>query len=737
MKQLLLLLLVIGGILHSTTGYAQDTKDWTMIVFLVGSNLESGDNAGTNDIAEMMSVPNTSNANILVLTGGANKEGWRTPKAYEIKDGEQIELDFVAPNTSMSSPENLTAFIDYSITNYPSRRQFVDMWNHGMAIRGYGHDEVSDTQFSISQVKSAIAATSFITNGGLFDLIGFDACLMATLEAQYTLKEYGEYFVASEEEEPGHGWDYQPIVEAMQANGTDFTGADLGYVVVDGFQAQAQDQSSTAITLSVSDLFEIDNLVAKLEILFNKIEEDGKSRILQQARGKSQEYAKNISSPVYSEDMVDIADLAKKIKALDPALMPEADSVLVAIGRTVLYEIHDSARPQSTGMTMYLPHNVLVDPDIANSFIAATYTPLPYATTLENFVTNVYVPAATSDNTPPSGTSTEIDGFNGGGTSSSGRSSATGGVFSAILVNHASDLEQVQVVLVEEFAGMPNEFIILGSTFPDTSIFVSEEEEIFGYEFDGLWLGINGFPAYISDLHEYELENEEGEVEIFTQIHIPALLNPTDTSIGREIMISYRYDEEFNITLESIMPESFDVNGIRIPGKERIQLEAGDVVQLTYESFNEVTDEEFFVIDDDAIIIIENGNEDLMLEYDDLAVGDYRIGYLLQDHSQNDTLIFDDNIFSVITDAVVNNFVDNNISMYPNPANVDLTIENENFTSGSYSIRLLDVNGRQVYQGQFDRQQATVPTSALPSGVYAVELIYGQKIYTDKVVISH
>lgn len=72
-----------------------------------------------------------------------------------------------------------------------------------------------------------------------------------------------------------------------------------------------------------------------------------------------------------------------------------------------------------------------------------------------------------------------------------------------------------------------------------------------------------------------------------------------------------------------------------IPGKERINLQPGDVVHLNYKSFNEVTDEEIFVIDDDAIITIENGNEDLMLDYDDLFEGTYRIGYLIEDHSQS------------------------------------------------------------------------------------------------------
>ncbi|MCR5235609.1 MAG: hypothetical protein K6E34_00220 [Lachnospiraceae bacterium] len=38
---------------------------------------------------------------------------------------------------------------------------------------------------------------------GHFDFIGFDACLMATVETAYMLSPYADYMIASEEFEPG------------------------------------------------------------------------------------------------------------------------------------------------------------------------------------------------------------------------------------------------------------------------------------------------------------------------------------------------------------------------------------------------------------------------------------------------------------------------------------------------------------------------------------------------------
>ncbi|WP_020570360.1 clostripain-related cysteine peptidase [Neolewinella persica] len=738
MRNLFFFLALLGAGLSSTATYAQETKNWTLIVYLVGSDLESGFGAGSTDMTEMMSISNTSNVNIVVLTGASKKDGWRTTKSYLIKDGVRTDLSFVAPSpTAMSSPENLTAFINWSVTNYPATNYFLTMWNHGMSIRGYGHDEVANKQFSVTQVGEAIAATNYVQTGNKFELIGFDACLMANLEAQLPLKDYGKYLVASEETEPGHGWDYAPIVRAMQQTEFDWNGFDIGYEVVDGFIAQGiAENSGPTTTLSVTDLTALDGLRDKLELLIAKIKQEGKHRSLQQARAVAQEYSQSLTDPQQSEDVVDIGDLMKKLKVKDPSLAAEADAVLTELGKVVLYERHSSGRPNSTGLTMFIPHNIMVDTSQAGFFVRETYAPLQFSNPIRDYITTDYFTAVAADQTPPSGQQEDNFGNIWGG--QNGSVNKMDNPISAIRVNHASDLEEVRVVLVEEFPGMPDEFIILGSTFPDTSAFVAEDEEIFAYEFDGMWLGINGFPAYISDLYEYEVEDENGNVEFFTRIQIPALLNYVDDdNLGEEIMISYRYDENFNITFENIIPQTYDVDGFMIPGKRRINLVPGDVVQLTYESFNEVTDEEFFVIDDDAVITIENGNEDLMLEYDNLFVGNYRIGYLLTDHSQNDTLIFDDNIFSVISDAVTESFANGNIAMYPNPVNADLTIENNNFTGGNYSLRLIDMNGRQVFSATFNQRQATIPTGNLPTGLYGVELVSGTKIFTDKVLIQH
>jgi len=708
-------ILLFAILLGQTSVYGQ--KDWTLLVYIVGSDLESGSDAATADIQEMLSAGATSNVNVVYLTGGANKDGWRTSSSWVAADGQETQQSFIASNTNMATESNITEFINWGTSTYPATKTMLTFWNHGGDIRGYGFDEVSNQQLTVPKIQSAIANSDFIKGGGKFEVIGFDACLMATLEVQSAVAPFAKYFVGSEETEPGHGWDYVPLIQSMESMQD---GAALGTTIVDGYKAQSEAEETQNVTLGVMDLSKIPDVVASLETLFNKVKADSKIRSLQQARGKAEEYSKSIKTPEYSEDMVDIGDLMKKLKVVDPTLAAEADAVLAAVTSAVLHNKKDMTRPLATGISLYLPHNVLVDEDETYNLLDNTYYPLDFSESIKNFVNDTYVPMAHSDDTPPSG---EEDPF------TFDDPARSAGNTSAIRISHDDDLEQVQVVLIEEFAEYPNEFILLGSSYPDTMILNADGSETYAYRWDEHWLGIDGYPAYVSDIHDFEVDGKS-----YTRIHIPAIQNP-GTEEERDIIIAYRFDEDFNHELESIVPEVYG-DSVMVIAKERIELQPGEQIQLLYEGFNEVTDEEFFVINEGEIIDIVNGNEDLHLEYDQLEVGTYHIGYLLMDHSQNDTIIFDRDVFEVSATSVVEGFLENDIKMYPNPANPNLTLEFEDFKD-HFTVILTDMSGRRSFKQKFSNPTVSINTSNLSSGLYTIEIISGRKKYTDELIIQH
>lgn len=723
-----LALLVLSFLTFSQKAYAQ-MADWTLLVYIVGSDLESGSGAATEDIGEMIAGGEfTDYVNVLVLTGGSNKPGWETPRSFIIQNGVQTELTFQPSNTNMATPGNVTEFINWGTQNYPATSYMLTFWNHGGDFRGYGWEESMDDHFSVPQIKQAVAASDFIQNGNKFDVIGFDACLMAAFEVQYMLKDFAYYYVGSEETEPGHGWDWQAIVTAAEA-GNALYGDEMGTIIVDSYLAHANDYGTTGITLGVMNLEEIPNLEAKLENLANAITSQSKVASLQQAVSATEEYGKAIQYPETSSDVVDLGDLMYKLKSIDPSLTTEADEVLAALGSTVVHQVNDMARPFASGISIYFPHNVLVNDAELDYVVQSEYSPLELPSTWKNFILNTYIPFVTSDNSAPNGLRKPEHVVT--------RDLTSDSCYSALTITHDSDLEHVQIVLVEEFDGVPDEYILLGSTIPDSIAYVNDSMDTYFYFWDEQWLGINGHPGYISDIHDYQLEDEFGNLKTYQRVHIPAILN-YETDGEKDIMMSYRIDEGFNVTLEGIFAEHTGGVQDRIVPKERINLQPGDQVQLLYEVFDEVTDEEYFVVDEDAVITIENGNSDLHLEHDQLEVGNYHIGYVLLDHSHNDTIIFDDTVFKVVSSPVKDlTEVPVQIQLYPNPADEGVYIENLELESGPFVVRLADMNGRTVLEVQGSSDRLFLNTQHLPNGIYNASVIQGNKVFTEKIVIQH
>src|SRR5262249_8454450 len=71
-----------------------------------------------------------------------------------------------------------------------------------------------------------VTATIAQAIGQPLELLGMDACLMASLEVAYEIRESVRYLAASPEMVPGHSWPYGRIFGALRA-AADQHGADL------------------------------------------------------------------------------------------------------------------------------------------------------------------------------------------------------------------------------------------------------------------------------------------------------------------------------------------------------------------------------------------------------------------------------------------------------------------------------------------------------------------------------
>lgn len=86
--------------------------------------------------------------------------------------------------------------------------------------------------------------------------------------------------------------------------------------------------------------------------------------------------------------------------------------------------------------------------------------------------------------------------------------------------------------------------------------------------------------------------------------------------------------------------------------------------------------------------------------------------------------------------ASINELSLNNVKVYPNPATNQINITINNGYSKSTSVKLIDVNGREVFKQENVKSNFTINTESSPRGVYLLVLQNETSILTKKVILN-
>lgn len=324
----------------------------TLMVYLCGTDLESKSGMASNDLREMASASLSDKVNVLVYTGGCRQ--WKTSgisnsvnQIYKIENGQLRLLEKNRGSGAMTAAGTLTDFINYCKSNYPADRNELILWDHGGGtVSGFGYDEKNKTAGSmpIANIAGAIKAS-----GVTFDFIGFDACLMATLETALCLEPYADYLIASEETEPGIGWYYTNWLNALSKN-TSMPTVQLGKLIVDDFISVCDQKCpGQKATLSVLDLAELSSTVGAPLSAFSSATADLISgsgyKSVSKARADTKEFA--ASNKI---DQIDLVHLALNLDTKESKALAQTLLSAVKYNRTV------SCVSNAYGVSAYFPY---------------------------------------------------------------------------------------------------------------------------------------------------------------------------------------------------------------------------------------------------------------------------------------------------------------------------------------------------------------------------------------------
>jgi hypothetical protein len=372
LSMLLLAQLLVGAV----PAFANSGAEWTFMVYMDADN--SLDTACLDDISEMQVVGSTDEVNIVVMLDRYSKIcGFNGTEILYVHKGynetvwgswtDEYELN-------MGDPETLTFFINYSVEHYHAEKYALILWDHGGNWEGVCWDSTDNDHLAVEEVSEALA-NSVIED---VDILGFDACLMGSIEVAYTMNLSGKVgiMVASEDFIPWDGWPYDMILADLVENPS-WSEREFSTDIVDKYIDSYANVPVCKVfaTLSAIDLAYIGDAVSYTAALTDELLasfDDYKDTITGAKNGADRYWFGMWHQGAY----IDMHQFVYRLGTIEEDLKPCTDPILEIWDNAVIHS-KCCAGPHirsCAGLTIYFPRN-------RNLF----YTPEPYCRSLPEF----------------------------------------------------------------------------------------------------------------------------------------------------------------------------------------------------------------------------------------------------------------------------------------------------------------------------------------------------------------
>lgn len=231
----------------------KEEKEWNFIVYMAANN--NLHKYALKNFRQMLQVGSTATCNILVQL---DEFGEKEANRFYIEKNKAVIVEELSGKEAISgTPESLFDFIRWATTSYPAKHQAIVLWNHGSGIKdpsiwgklykehrddlfsldketgllhinryslraitrkGIGFNDTHEQYLDNEQLKNCFSRIQTELLGGKkFEVILLDACHMAMVELASKFKFFANYMVASEELEPGSGYNYKSLLKIFKS----------------------------------------------------------------------------------------------------------------------------------------------------------------------------------------------------------------------------------------------------------------------------------------------------------------------------------------------------------------------------------------------------------------------------------------------------------------------------------------------------------------------------------------
>lgn len=257
----------------------------------------------------------------------------------------------------------LVDFTMWAIDNYPADNYILIMSDHGAGwFGGYTDgDNGNEEGIYLPALESALQYITAQSGIGKFDILGFDACLMAELEVWSAVAPYASVGIASEESESATGWAYAAYLQRLISNPSmnsdelataiveTFVEEDLAYELYGGNPSSVMRDS----TLSAIRLDSVPTVMTSLDTLSVAMQQVDQA-LVAEARTYTRSYLAFDDFDPFYLDLVHFAQMVCSTTN-DIAVCGAATGVEDAVTNAIIVEKHGSGMDGSNGVSFYFP----------------------------------------------------------------------------------------------------------------------------------------------------------------------------------------------------------------------------------------------------------------------------------------------------------------------------------------------------------------------------------------------
>jgi hypothetical protein len=347
---LILLFLMLGGAsAHRAAAAPAARAKWTIMVYQSGDNdLESY--VPLDLETELAALGSNADVQVVSLADrhpeyDDSAGDWTGTLLFHVTQGMTA-----TPNNAVAdwgernfgNPQTLIDFVTWTKTNYPADHYALFFWGHGWAWRtDYTMlDETSNDTLDMHELAAAMPSLGFI------DVVGYDACNMASIEVQSLWSNNAAAIVHSQEWVNMDGLEYDATIAALRAN-PNLTADQVAIVTNEGAGVNSEKTYSAVALDGRWDTLRIavDEWAAALQagLPTYKKQYDNAFRS-----------ARNFWQDPSGHDLYGAA-AAIKNKVNNTNIKNKSQAVMDAVNAVVLDEWHVGGYSGAHGITIYIP----------------------------------------------------------------------------------------------------------------------------------------------------------------------------------------------------------------------------------------------------------------------------------------------------------------------------------------------------------------------------------------------